>query len=84
MHMSSCRHVAGHRVFIEVRRSALRWKSTPWKRIPWPFCEVRRAHSMEPLGTLTFQGWAEEAEPTVETEQVQLEPEGNQGRETLR
>lgn len=83
MEGSSCRHVAGHLVDTEAWSSASRWKSTPWERVPWPFCEVRRTPRTEPLRALTFQGWTEEAEPTEETEQVQLESEGKQGGETL-
>lgn len=45
---------------------------------------MRRAPRTEPLGTLAFQGWAEEAEPTEEAEQAQLEPEGSKGGETFR
>ena len=46
-----------------------------------PFCEVRRVPRTAPLGTLTFKGWAEEAEPTLETEQEPLEREG--GKESI-
>lgn len=31
-------------------------------------CEVTRAPRTEPPGALTFKGWAEQAEPTMETE----------------
>lgn len=41
-----------------------------------PFCKVRRVPRTEPLGTLTLNGWAEEAESILQTEQELLERDG--------